>query len=75
MNDYKNALFHNTVEIREQSTIQSKNHKLFTVKRMKIAPRSIDDKRVQVEDYQTLPYGHVALRNNNDVTLGESSSL
>lgn len=64
--DYKRALFENAVERREQTTIQSKNHNLFTVKRMKVALRSVDDKRVQVENYRTLPYGHVALRNSNN---------
>ena len=37
MDDYKNALFHNKVEKREQTTIQSKYHILHTVKRRKIA--------------------------------------
>lgn len=32
MEDYKNALFHNKVEKREQATIQSKNHILHTIK-------------------------------------------
>ena len=61
MDDYKNALFHHTVEKREQTTIQSKDHELHTIKRRKIALQSADDKRVEVENYCTLPYGHYSL--------------
>ena len=60
--DYKNALFQKGVHRREQTTIQSKNHNLYTVTRRRIALQSADDKRVEIEDYWTLPYGHVQLQ-------------
>lgn len=62
IDDYKNTLFNKTVETREQTTIQSKDHELHTIKRRKIALRSADDKRVEVENYDTLPYGHYRLQ-------------
>lgn len=62
MDDYKNVLFNKAVETREQTTIQSKDHELHTIKRRKIALRSADDKRVEVENYETLPHGHYRLR-------------
>lgn len=59
--DYKRVLFQQGVEKREQVTIQSRNHNLHTIKRQKIALRLVDDKRVQVADFCTLPHGHVDL--------------
>ena len=61
LEDYKNALFNNSIERREQTTIQSKNHNLYTVKRRRIAIQSKDNKRVEIENYKTRPYGHVDL--------------
>lgn len=62
MDDYKNALFHNKVEKREQTSIQSKDHILHTIKRRKIALKSADDKRVEIDNYFTLPHGHIDLQ-------------
>lgn len=61
LEDYKDVLFNQSIERREQASIQSKNHNLYTVKRRRIALQSADDKRVQVEDYRTLPHGHTDL--------------
>ena len=61
MDDYKTALFEQGCERREQATIQSKNHNIYTIKRRRIALQSRDDKRVEIEDYRTLPHGHVDL--------------
>lgn len=61
MEDYKNVLFNHAVEQRDQTTIQSKDHVLHTIKRRKIALRSADDKRVEVENFHTLPHGHYRL--------------
>lgn len=58
IDDYKNTLFNGTIEKRTQTTIQSKDHLLHTIKRRKIALKSNDDKRVEVENFCTLPYGH-----------------
>ena len=41
-----------------QSTIQSENFDLFTVKRTKIALDAHDDKRVEVDNFCTVPYGY-----------------
>lgn len=61
LEDYKTALFEKSIERREETTIQSKNHNLYTVKRCRIALQSKDDKRVEIENYRTLPYGHIDL--------------
>lgn len=61
LEDYKTALFEKSIEKREETTIQSKNHNLYTLKRRRIALQSKDDKRVEIENYRTLPYGHVDL--------------
>lgn len=64
LEDYRNALFERSITTREQTTIQSKNHNIYTVKRRRIALQSADDKRVEIEDYRTLPYGHMDLERN-----------
>ena len=62
LDDYKNALFKKSVHRREQTTIQSKNHTLYTITRRRIALQSVDDKRVEIKDYRTLPFGRVQLQ-------------
>ena len=59
MDDYKNALFYNKIEKREQISIQPNDHILHTFKRRKIARRSIYDKRVEIDNFFTLPHGHL----------------
>lgn len=59
--DYKEALFDQSITRREQATLQSKNHNIYTIKRRRVALQSKDDKRVEIENYRTLPYGHVDL--------------
>ena len=65
LEDYKKVLFKRSIERCEQSTIQSKNHNIYTVKRRRIALQSEDDKRVEIEEYRTLPYGHVDLERSS----------
>lgn len=60
--DYKNTLFNKTTQKRTQTTIQSKDHVLHTIKRRRIALQSNDDKRVEIEDFHTLPHGHYRLQ-------------
>lgn len=59
--DYKQCLLTRTASKRTQQTINSRLHRLYTVKRSKTALNSEDDKRVEIEDFNTLPYGHYSL--------------
>lgn len=68
IDDYKKALFNNEIEICDQTSIQSRNHILYTVKRRKIALKSADDKRVEVENYCTLPHGHYIVEEDKENT-------
>ena len=57
-NDYYNALFWGYIKTCSQTTIQSKQHYIFTLCREKVAIDPTDDKRIAIEDFFTLPYGH-----------------
>lgn len=57
--DYKKCLFEKITKLNFQNTIQSKNHNLFTIKRQKISITPHDDKRVEIEDFNTKPYGYM----------------
>lgn len=58
--DYHNCIKNNCVEIREQQTIRSKQHNLYTVSMKKIALNPFDDKRylIKPEGVDTLAWGH-----------------
>ena len=59
--DYLQALRSGRIKTCIQTNIQSKNHTIYTIYREKVAIDSHDDKRKSINDYCTLPYGHVAL--------------
>lgn len=56
--DYYDALHWGYTKTCQQSTIQSKEHFIFTLTRQKVAISPDDDKRVSTEGFLTLPYGH-----------------
>ena len=56
---YKNCLFNEKLEVREQRTITSKFHKIYTEKQTKLALSPFDDKRyLLTNDTDTLAWGH-----------------
>lgn len=58
-NDYNNCLVNSNLIYREQCTIRSHNHKLFTIKCSKLALIPFDEKRCLIENStDTLPWGH-----------------
>lgn len=58
--DYVTCLFENTSIIREQNTIKSKLHKLYSMKQKRIALSAQDSKRniIPGDVTKTLPFGH-----------------
>lgn len=57
--DYKKCLNDSINVIREQNTIRSYKHNVFSVKQKKIALSSYDDKRFLIKGtHNTLPWGH-----------------
>ena len=56
--DYYDSLEHGTVKTCQQNIIQSRDHHLYTLTNEKVAIDPYDDKRVQINKYETLPYGH-----------------
>ena len=55
--NYKDALFNDKIIIRSQQRFRSYNHKVYTEEVNKIALSSNDDKRIQIFDKVTFPYG------------------
>ena len=56
--DYYDSLEHGTVRTCQQKIIQSRDRHLYTLTNEKVAIDPYDDKRVQTNKYETLPYGH-----------------
>lgn len=57
--DYMRCIHQNCTVIREQHSIRSKKHTVFTVKQSKIALSAMDNKRFILEgNIRTLPWGH-----------------
>ena len=61
--DYYSALHEGYIKTCRQTTIQSKDHFIFTLNRQKVAIDPSDDKRILAADFSTLPYGHKDIRN------------
>lgn len=57
--DYRKCLENRVRQKEEQCTILNKNHDLFTVCREKITLCPNDDKRREIENYCTLPFGYL----------------
>ena len=67
--DYKRCLDENSVESREQRTIVSRAHRVYTIQQCKLALSPFDDKRYLVPDskVETLPWGHYQSSDREDV--------
>ena len=60
--DYKDALFESTSLYVNQMRFGSVNHQMFTYRESKCALRPFDDKRYQINKFDSIPYGHYLLR-------------
>lgn len=56
--DYRDALFKSRPMYVNQRRFGSESHNIFTYEESKIALNNFDDKRYQMDKFQTLPYGH-----------------
>lgn len=60
--DYYKCIKDNSVAVREQNGIRSKNHRVFTVQQTKVALSPFDNKRKILDNnIDTLPWGHYTL--------------
>lgn len=62
--DYYNCLMNEEIISRFQNLIQSKNHRIYTIRSKKKALDCEDDKRVMISKFTSLPYGHYSLNKN-----------
>ena len=65
--DYKKCLMNKVVQKQTQCTIRSKNHDLFTVAQEKITICPYDDKRMDIDNFCTVPFGYLQCNNNNNM--------
>jgi len=67
--DYKRCLDENSVEPREQRTVVSRAHRVYTIQQCKITVSPFDDKRFLVPDskVETLSWGHYQSSDREDV--------
>lgn len=60
--DYLQCIRQNSTVVREQNTLRSKKHKVFSISQSKVALSPFDDKRhISENNVDTLPWGHYKL--------------
>ena len=55
---YEDTLINNSCDTVEFNSIRSKNHQLYSIKQVKQALSSFDNKRYYLNNVESLPYGH-----------------
>lgn len=65
--DYLNCLNNSKILIKQQNSIRSKNHNVYSIRQNKIALSPYDDKRHLLNNsVDTLPYGHYSIKTKKE---------